>query len=251
MHRLIKVRAAVVVCVAIAWSAVALAQQPKPQAARAELQGFSMVLLVGDLQSGPTTEGVSPAARKALADMKDFLPYKSYRVADTVWILASNGRNATARVRGQDNQEYELFISGMNAPPSDLRVLFRLSEGGDYPAPSGSIDTAARATQVEVRKAQLADLEARRKALEQEHAALREKYSSNPPQVSKNGAEQEQIARQIQVVKAEIASSGFARKIIDTTFSMDVGETVVVGTSRLGGRDKALIALLTAVPRTK
>ena len=32
--------------------------------------------------------------------------------------------------------------------------------------------------------------------------------------------------------------------------TMDIGETVVVGTSRLKG-DKALIALLTAVPSTK
>ncbi len=36
--------------------------------------------------------------------------------------------------------------------------------------------------------------------------------------------------------------------IIDTSFAMDVGETVVVGTSRLKGGSKALIALLTAVP---
>jgi hypothetical protein len=33
--------------------------------------------------------------------------------------------------------------------------------------------------------------------------------------------------------------------VIDTTFNMNVGETVVVGTSRLQG-DKALIVLLTA-----
>jgi len=37
--------------------------------------------------------------------------------------------------------------------------------------------------------------------------------------------------------------------MIDTSFTMDVGETVVVGTSRLAGGDKALIALLTAVAR--
>jgi hypothetical protein len=40
-----------------------------------------------------------------------------------------------------------------------------------------------------------------------------------------------------------------ARPMIDTSFTMDVGETVVVGTSRVAGGDKALIALLTAVPR--
>lgn len=38
------------------------------------------------------------------------------------------------------------------------------------------------------------------------------------------------------------------RPIIDTSFTMDVGETVVVGTSRLKENNGALIALLTAVP---
>ena len=38
------------------------------------------------------------------------------------------------------------------------------------------------------------------------------------------------------------------RPVIDTSFRMDVGETVVVGTSGLKGGSKALIALLTAVP---
>jgi hypothetical protein len=40
-----------------------------------------------------------------------------------------------------------------------------------------------------------------------------------------------------------------SRAVIDTTFEMDIGETVVVGTSRVRGGDKALIALLTAVPK--
>ena len=35
---------------------------------------------------------------------------------------------------------------------------------------------------------------------------------------------------------------------MDSSFTMDVGETVVVGTSRLGG-DKALIAIVTAVKK--
>ncbi len=39
------------------------------------------------------------------------------------------------------------------------------------------------------------------------------------------------------------------RSVIDTNFSMEIGETVVVGTSRIRGGDKALIALLTAVPK--
>jgi hypothetical protein len=45
-------------------------------------------------------------------------------------------------------------------------------------------------------------------------------------------------------------AAGRHRVLIDTNFTMDIGETVVVGTSRLQG-DKALIALLTAVASTK
>ena len=36
--------------------------------------------------------------------------------------------------------------------------------------------------------------------------------------------------------------------LLSTTFSMAAGETVVVGTSRLDGPDKALVVLLTATP---
>jgi hypothetical protein len=38
-----------------------------------------------------------------------------------------------------------------------------------------------------------------------------------------------------------------AHKLIDTQFEMAAGETVVVGTSKIGG-DKGLVVLLTAVP---
>jgi hypothetical protein len=41
-----------------------------------------------------------------------------------------------------------------------------------------------------------------------------------------------------------------SRAIVDSSFMMDTGETVVVGTSRLGG-DKALIALVTAARRSR
>jgi hypothetical protein len=45
------------------------------------------------------------------------------------------------------------------------------------------------------------------------------------------------------------ATNTHGRSVIDTSFTMDIGETVVVGTSRVRGGDKALIALLTAVPK--
>jgi hypothetical protein len=55
--------------------------------------------------------------------------------------------------------------------------------------------------------------------------------------------QQEKGTREAALKEATIRA---AHAVIDTSFAMDVGETVVVGTSRVAG-DKALIALLTAV----
>ncbi len=43
------------------------------------------------------------------------------------------------------------------------------------------------------------------------------------------------------------AGAVYGRPMLSTTFSMELGETVVVGTSKLDGSDKALVVLLTAV----
>jgi predicted RNase H-like nuclease (RuvC/YqgF family) len=59
-----------------------------------------------------------------------------------------------------------------------------------------------------------------------------------------------QLERELVAQRArhEHAAAGTETAIMDSSFTMAVGETVVVGTSRLGG-DKALIALVTAVPK--
>src|SRR5262249_37238528 len=48
---------------------------PKARTTGGIPQGFSVVLVVGDLQGAPGDGDVPPAARQALNDMKDFLPY--------------------------------------------------------------------------------------------------------------------------------------------------------------------------------
>src|SRR5438132_981342 len=83
----------------------------QPLVVAAALQGFSVVLLLGDMQGGTTADNVPPAARKALADMKDFLPYKSYRLLDAAWIIGSNGTHATTRLRGSESHDYELNLA--------------------------------------------------------------------------------------------------------------------------------------------
>jgi len=90
----------------------------------------------------------------------------------------------------------------------------------------------------------------RLRQLEQEAAGLRAR-NENARDVNAQrtvNAQMAELKRQIGVTEGA-PTIGRGRSVIDTTFNMDVGETVVVGTSRTRGGDKALIALLTAVPK--
>jgi phage shock protein A len=93
--------------------------------------------------------------------------------------------------------------------------------------------------------------------MEQRIRTLRERYSDNHPEVQQLRTQLAALDRQLSQVRTEETMKRYRaagtigrRAMIDTSFTMDIGETVVVGTSRLKG-DKALIALLTAVASTK
>jgi hypothetical protein len=214
------------------------------------VQGYSVVLVLGDMQAGSTPDNVPPAAKKALADMKDFLPYKSYRLLDSQWTLGSS--NVSTRLRGADDQDYSLMMSArlLDDGARALSVTFQLREGGT--------DVTER------RIVEMLSAEAR----------ARSQYSQNHPEVrggvsgGVSGGVTGGVAGGVNGGVAEGgqrgagSGSGSGRgfgvttiprnaSLISTSFTMDIGETVVVGTSRLKGGDKALIALLTAVPRNK
>lgn len=217
--------------------------------------GFSVVLVVGDLQGAPGDGDVPPAARQALTDMKDFLPYKSYKLLDAAWIMSSF-THSTTRLRGPEEREFEIDITAQPAgvketspePGNRIYVQFLLRDA----APDTDESIAARkgAREATTRE-QLAEAEnalkvardrlnagtgtrAEVQRLEQNVATLREKLET----ASQKGAPR------------TLAQSKFAdRALMNTSFTMDVGETVVVGTSRLRTNSKALIALLTAVPQ--
>ncbi len=199
--------------------------------AQSTQRGFSVVLLLGETQSTTAGDGLPPAPtlRKALSDVKDFLPYKSYRVLDTQWL-----RGGSTRMKGPDDQEYDVdlaadevpIIPPFNTKQGMLNVLFHLQEVGA--AQNSSEEFGRRSMQVadmEKRLAKCSDLLAQRHA--RAGARARSRRTRSP-----SSTKQIRMAR--------------ARKLIDSKFEMAIGETVVVGTSKIGG-DKGLVVLLTSV----
>jgi hypothetical protein len=214
----------------------------KPIPSSTAPQGYSVVLVLGDMQANSGNDGNVPAAaRKALADMKDFLPYKSYRLLDAQWTLGS--QKTISRLRGPSDQEYQLTLRGVPVGPK-LNVAFRLAEGGASTVIAASGDNQ----QLAARLAQLQD------ALREAQAAAakaRDAGGDKDKNAEASAAAKERVAnmaREIGRLEQEVSMKDArgTHAIIDTSFTMDVGETVVVGTSRVAG-DKALIALLTAV----
>jgi hypothetical protein len=200
--------------------------------AQTRQRGFSVVLLLGETQSTSPSEDVPPAVRKALADVKDFLPYKSYRVLETQLVLGA--KTATTRLKGLDDQEYDVEINADEIMPNPIRykegmliVLFKLQEVGAATSPG---EEFARSMAVNGMEAQRAATQAEmNNAAESAKKPLREAIA--------------RLDKSIRMARA--------RKLIDSRFEMAVGETVVVGTSKLGGGDKGLVVLLTAIAAGK
>ena len=59
---------------------------------------FQIVLLSASVDGPARYENVPANAQKALADIKDFLPYKSYELLDLAWLRSS--RSAEAQLSG-------------------------------------------------------------------------------------------------------------------------------------------------------
>jgi|GEM_PF-2113586 len=173
----------------------AVAEWTQP-AGRAESHLFHVALVLAERSPGREPDEPLPqAVQKALDDIRDFLPYSRYRVADSA--LVRTAGSAEVRLTGPDGTPYradfvftETEIDGETV--LDVRRFALHRSPSELPAPSGATtDSASRAP----------------------HAP-----------------------------EAPLSAS----------FRMAIGETVVVGSSRLGGPgstgQRALIVLLTAVP---
>ena len=219
-------------------------------------------------------DNVPAAARRALADMKDFLPYKGYRLLDTQWVLASNSGPAITRLRGADDQEYELELRGtptMQPGPGGINqtaisVRFFLRESSDGSA-AGSGDSGRTALHPkELAKADPVSVEISNQIfqLERERDDLQllvnkgrkqvEVGTKDPDEVKRQETQLAAVNRRIAELKQSLSTTSSktaGRAVIDTSFRMEDGETVVVGTSKVKGGGKALIALLTATTGQK
>jgi hypothetical protein len=198
--------------------------------AQSTQRGFSVVLLLGETQGAAAGDSLppAPALRRALNDVKDFLPYRSYRVLDTQWL-----RSGSTRMKGPDDQEYDIdlvadempIIPGLNEKTGMLNVFFKLREVGAAENPSEEFGRSVAAADMERRRAEM------QRSLTNGTIAEGAK--------TRTADEIAQLTKQIRMARA--------RKLIDSKFNMAIGETVVVGTSKIGGGDKGLVVLLTSV----
>jgi hypothetical protein len=199
-----------------------------------QLAGFSVVLLQGDMRPQRGDGDRIPAAvEKAVADMKAFLPYASYQLLDTQWMLG-DGR-VVGRLQ-RPGQAYELSIRAATNGSGISVSEFVLKEVAGSVIPGGSTSS------VHQLEAQLID------SRREYHQLMERLQKGLVPRDEVAKAELE-MTRLMERLDQEIQSSrpsAHGDTIISSTFRMNLGETVVVGTSRISG-DQALIVLLTAV----
>ena len=195
--------------------------------------------------------------------MRDFLPYKGYNLLDTQWIVGGTSSPAVTRLRGLDDQEYELELRAspliMPGDQHAMSVRFVLRDVDTSSAASDSGRTPLHPK--EVAKGDQATLDITREIfqLERERTDLEivvtkgradvEIGMNNPVEVKRQEAQLSAVNRRINELKQSLNAANAkaaGRAVIDTSFRMDDGETVVVGTSKVKGGSKALIALLTA-----
>lgn len=247
--------------------ALASAQQQKPAAQSPQqgaatspmeqIQGFHVVLVVGETERGKSsTENLTEAAARALKDMGEFLPYKSYRVLDAQWSSCCSGPQSRISGRlqgvigvpgpnGTMNLVHRPYVFSITARSSGsgIQTRFVLTAQGGHSSPHAD-ERAEVEKELKYAQDDLATQQSRARDVKSRFdlgMAATEQLREADDKVT-------QARRNVERLQAlaERAEAGGETGIMDSSFTMDAGETVVVGTSKLGG-DKALIAVVTAV----
>ena len=254
-----------------AWCAVATAAVSAQQSARrpAEkittpqslgIHGFSVVLVAGGMQGADSGDTVPPAARKALTDMRDFLPYKRYQLLDAAWMLCCAGFSKGApsisgRLRGPDQREYTYHIDPIGVSESKINLRFSMRE---VPGTSQMVIDATKMSDTARLEhgRQLAEAVRERDEASQAYQRAAKQHEVGVLNTADKEAAEMRVHRAMARVRdLEALAQGRASSsrsgsgtIMDSTFAILPGETVVIGTSRIMG-DQALIALLTAATK--
>lgn len=170
----------------------ALAQQDRPYTQR-----FQIVLLGASTKPNGAPTDLPAGAQKALQDLRDFLPYKSYKVLGSAWFQATQGDTSFGQLSGGGDLSYKYQFRFHKAGIDEQKELFVESFrlGGDPVPPQPA-----------------------------------------PPSTQKEGE------------PAAAPRAPRAQAVIDTSFGLGVGETVVVGTSQIEGTGEALVVLVSAIP---
>ena len=155
------------------------------------------ISLLAASKTGPNELEDMPAnTRQAVEDVRQFLPFKSYRLLDTALVRADRGARTT--LTGPDDREFRAAFSFNNEPVVAQRM--------------------EKKEKLLVRQFELVEKIAVAPQL------LTDTGDSKPP--------------------AAVSS----KQVLSSSFAAEIGQTVVVGTSRLNGGDEALIVLFTALP---
>ena len=208
-------------------------------------------------------DSVPLAARKALTDMKDFLPYKCYRLLDAAWIIGSDvrtGGDAAARARTSRSTSSScassptLHAGDRGAQPDRAcpcgsscarPATSRRSTSGRTPLhPQGSRQGAIRRS-LEISR-EIFQLERERDDLQ---LTIAQGAQAGRSRHRRSGSRCKRLEQAAAAVTRRISGSeAVARRprrrrrpaatVIDTSFRMDVGETVVVGTSQVERRQQ-------------
>lgn len=161
---------------------------PAPPAKRGDrTYTFQLILLLADNATPAVTENVPAKAQKALKDLQDFLPYKSYHLVDMAWLRTSS--EASSKMTGPKGETYQVDLVMQPAGGPGERLLvhqFQITQVAMMPPPGASPSS-----------------------------------SPTPRAIG---------------------------KLLSSTFGMELGETVVVGTAKMDGPGQALIVLLSALP---
>ena len=100
---------------------------------------FQIVLLMADNAMPAVTENVPAKAQRALKDLQDFLPYKSYHLVDMAWLRTS--RDASSQITGPKGESYVIDLSvGPSGGPGERLLVqeFRITQVAMMPPPGAA-----------------------------------------------------------------------------------------------------------------